>query len=89
MCSLGRFWNENNIKRTLAENHGQKRRTMEEESIQKMWLTYPEAQAYVGIGRTKLWETIGKGEIKVARVGRAVRISRESLDEFMQRQAQR
>ena len=62
---------------------------MEEESVQKMWLSYPVAQDYVGLGRTKLWEMIGAGEIKVARVGRAVRISRESLDEFMQRQAQR
>ena len=62
---------------------------MEEEPIRKMWFSYAEAQAYAGIGRTKLWETIGRGEIKVARVGRSVRISRESLDEFMQRQTQR
>lgn len=61
---------------------------MAQEAIQKMWLSYPEAQAYVGLGRTKLWEIIGAGEIKVARVGRAVRINRESLDEFMQRRTQ-
>ena len=62
---------------------------MEESSVQKMWLSYPEARTYAGLGKTKLWEMIGAGEIKAARVGKAVRISRESLDEFMQRRTQR
>ena len=62
---------------------------MEEESIQKMWFNYSEAQAYVGLGKTKLWELARLGEIRVARVGKSIRISRESLDEFMQRQTQR
>lgn len=61
---------------------------MEKESVQKMWMSYPEAQAYVGLGRTKLWELSRAGQIKVARVNRAVRISRTSLDELMERRTQ-
>jgi excisionase family DNA binding protein len=49
------------------------------------WLDYPAAQNYATLGRTKLWELISKGEIDAAKVGRAVRISRRSLDEYMRR----
>jgi excisionase family DNA binding protein len=58
---------------------------METEVVVKEWLTYPEAQRYAGLGRTKLWELVSSGEIRAARVGRAVRISRRSLDEYMER----
>ena len=47
------------------------------------WLTYPEAQRFSGLGRTKLWELICSGE--PAKVGRAVKINRRSLDEYMRR----
>ncbi len=49
------------------------------------WLSYPEAQQFSGLGRTKLWELISTGEVKAAKIGRAVRISRRSLDEYMER----
>jgi excisionase family DNA binding protein len=49
------------------------------------WLDYPSAQNYATLGRTKLWELISTGEIEAAKVGRAVRISRRSLDEYMWR----
>jgi excisionase family DNA binding protein len=49
------------------------------------WLSYPEAQRFSGLGRTKLWELISAGDVKAAKVGRAVRISRRSLDEYMER----
>lgn len=49
------------------------------------WLSYPEAQRFSGLGRTKLWELISSGDVKAAKVGRAVRISRRSLDEYMDR----
>ncbi len=57
---------------------------METEAIVKEWLTYPEAQQYASLGRTKLWELVSAGEIKAARVGRAVRINRHSLEAFME-----
>lgn len=54
---------------------------------EKAWLSYTEAQRFSGLGRTKLWELISTGEVKAAKVGRAVRISRRSLDEYMERSA--
>ena len=57
---------------------------METEVVVKEWLTYSEAQRYAGLGRTTLWQLVSSGELKAARVGRAVRLSRRSLDEFME-----
>jgi excisionase family DNA binding protein len=51
------------------------------------WLSYAEARELVGLGRTTLWKLAGVGEIEVARVGRAVRINRESLTAYMKRSA--
>ncbi len=51
------------------------------------WLSYSEAQRFSGLGRTKLWEIISRGDVQAAKVGRAVRISRRSLDEYMQASA--
>ena len=49
------------------------------------WLTYAEARQVTGLGRTKLWELCSSGEIRAARVGRAVRIKRASLGAYMER----
>jgi excisionase family DNA binding protein len=51
------------------------------------WLSYAEAAALVGLGRTTLWKLADAGEIEVARVGRARRISRRSLTAYMKRSA--
>jgi excisionase family DNA binding protein len=51
------------------------------------WISYAEAQRYSGLGRTKLWELLSTGEVEAAKVGRAVRINRESLEEYMKRHA--
>jgi len=48
------------------------------------WLSYPQAQKLTGLGRTTLWSLVSSGEIRAARVGRAVRINRRSLDEYME-----
>ena len=53
--------------------------------ITPAWLDYKQAEAYSSLSRTTLWELINRREIKAARVGRAVRIQRDSLDEFMER----
>jgi excisionase family DNA binding protein len=55
--------------------------------IEPMWVTYEEAQRLVGLGRTTLWRLVSAGEIKAARVGRAVRLNRRSLDEYLERHA--
>lgn len=49
------------------------------------WISYTEAQRYSGLGRTKLWEIVSSGDVEAAKIGRAVRISRRSLNEYMRR----
>lgn len=56
--------------------------------IVKEWLTYKEAEQLVGLSRTTLWKLISAGEIEHRKVGRAVRINRESLEVYMRRDAE-
>jgi excisionase family DNA binding protein len=51
------------------------------------WLTYAEAGELVGLSRGTLWKLVSMGEVEAARVGRAVRINRESLTAYMRRSA--
>ncbi|MGI8539011.1 MAG: helix-turn-helix domain-containing protein [Rubrobacteraceae bacterium] len=51
--------------------------------IVKQWLTYKEAEQLVGLSRTTLWVLISQKSIEYRRIGRAVRISRESLEGYM------
>jgi excisionase family DNA binding protein len=57
-------------------------------SPHREWITYEEATELVGLGRTTLWKLAGAREIEVARVGRAVRINRQSLTAYMKRSAE-
>jgi excisionase family DNA binding protein len=52
--------------------------------VEREWLSYKEAEAYSGLSRTTLWKLIGAREIKAARVGRAVRLSKRSLGKYME-----
>ena len=60
-------------------------KTDEKVVITPAWLDYKQAEAYSSLSRTTLWELINRRKIKAARVGRAVRIERDSLQEFMER----
>jgi excisionase family DNA binding protein len=51
------------------------------------WLTYAEAQQYASLGRTTLTALVTSGAVPAAKVGKAVRISKAGLDEFMRRSA--
>jgi len=59
----------------------------EQAGIVPLWLTYPEAQRLTGLGRTTLWTLVSTGQVKAAKIGRAVRISRLSLERFMEQHA--
>jgi len=48
------------------------------------WLDYKHAEAYSSLSRTTLWALINSQKIKAARIGRAVRIERDSLQKFME-----
>ena len=51
-------------------------------------MTYKQAEELSGLSRTTLWKLLSAGEIKAARVGRAVRINRRSLDGYLERAAE-
>ena len=58
-----------------------------EVGTEREWLTYAEAGQMVGLSRVTLWRLISAGDVGAARVGRAVRINRESLRAYMKRSA--
>ena len=51
------------------------------------WLSYRDAAAYCGLGRTTLTVLVTSGSIPAAKFGKAVRISKAGLDECMRRNA--
>jgi excisionase family DNA binding protein len=61
--------------------------TKHEEEPMGAWLTYDGASAYCSLGRTTLTSLVTSGAIPAAKVGKAVRISKAGLDEFMRRNA--
>ena len=61
----------------MSEDNGQS-------PITPAWLDYKQAEAYTSLSRTTLWQLINARKIKAARIGRAVRIERDSLQEFME-----
>jgi excisionase family DNA binding protein len=56
--------------------------------ITREWVTYKQAEEISGLSRTTLWKLLSAGEIKAARVGRAVRINRRSLEGYLERASQ-
>lgn len=58
---------------------------VETEAVRREWLNYREAAEFSGLGRTTLWTLASTGRVRAAKVGTAVRFSRESLQEFMER----
>ena len=52
--------------------------------ITPAWLNYKQAEAYSNLSRTTLWQLIRARKIRAARMGRAVRIERDSLQAFME-----
>ena len=57
------------------------------QQVKPEWLRYPEAERYSGLGRSTLWKLVKGGDVGAAKVGKAVRINRHSLDEYLERQA--
>jgi excisionase family DNA binding protein len=55
--------------------------------VTREWVTYRQAEEIAGLSRTTLRKLVDEGSVKVKRVGRAVRINRESLDAYMNDEA--
>ncbi len=56
---------------------------------QREWLTPGEVCELLQIGRTKLWELTSGGALPASKIGRLVRIHRDDVDSFMQRNRER
>ncbi len=56
------------------------------QEVVPQWLRFSDACRYSGLGRSTLTRLIGAGEIKAAKIGKAVRISRVSIDTYMEQQ---
>ena len=52
----------------------------------KLLLSIPEAASRVSLGRTKFLELVTNQEIKVVRIGRAVRVPTRELEAWAERQ---
>jgi excisionase family DNA binding protein len=48
-------------------------------------LRIPKAADRLGLGRSKFYELIASGEIETVRIGRAVRVPADALEDFVQR----
>ena len=51
--------------------------------IIREWVTYRQAEQISGLSRTTLRKLVDGEEIRIKRVGRAVRINRATLDAYM------
>jgi excisionase family DNA binding protein len=51
------------------------------------WLRVKDAERYAGLSRSTLAKLIASGEVEASKVGKALRVNRESLDEYMGRHA--
>ena len=52
--------------------------------VQPEWLRYSEAERYSGLGRSTLFKLVRSGEVRAAKIGKAVRLNRQSLDRYME-----
>ena len=59
-------------------------RNPQEDTPQRLLLRIPEVAETLGIGRTKKYELIATGELPTIRVGRAVRISVSTLQNWIE-----
>lgn len=49
------------------------------------WVTVAQAQEYLGVSRTKMWQLRKNHELKYAVHGKKVYILRKSIDEYIER----
>lgn len=61
---------------------------MHDEDQMEQWIDYAEAQRLTSLGRTTLSRIVNSEQVEAARVGRAVRIAKSSLMDFMRRAAE-
>jgi excisionase family DNA binding protein len=56
------------------------------EVSQSEWLNLKQIQQLLGIGRTKAYELVAKGELPAVRIGRCIRVNRKELEDWLRDQ---
>lgn len=57
--------------------------TKEVTNMEKELLTAREVQQILGLGLSKVYDMMARGELPTLRVGRLIRVPRQALDEWM------
>jgi len=50
--------------------------------VEPQWLSVKDLMTLTGLGRTKCYELIASGELEAIKVGRAVRVSKDNVEEW-------
>ena len=56
------------------------------ENVEREWISYREATALTGLSRGTIWKVIAAGQVQAAKVGKSVRINRQSLEQYLEEQ---
>jgi excisionase family DNA binding protein len=54
------------------------------ENVSQEWAGYLEAERFSGLSRTALRRLLRNGQLRAAKIGRATRIDKHSLEAFME-----
>ena len=57
--------------------------TATRQEVTPEWLRMNSAESYSGLGRSTLTRLISAGELRASKVGRSIRVSRASIDDYM------
>jgi excisionase family DNA binding protein len=57
---------------------------MEQAEIKPQYLNYRQAEELTGLSRQTVWRLIKSGDVRAFKVGRSVKIERQSLESYVQ-----
>jgi len=57
---------------------------MDQTEVKAEYLTYEQARQLTGLSRQTVWRAVKSGEVQAFKVGRSVKISRKSLEAYVQ-----
>jgi excisionase family DNA binding protein len=60
---------------------------METTTVERVYLTYDEAELFTGLHKTTIWRAVKAGVLKASGSGRGVRFSRDELRCWMESRA--
>jgi excisionase family DNA binding protein len=61
------------------------RRLVMTQKLEREWMSIKELMLITGLGRTKCYNLVASGELEALKVGRSIRVSRASYEEWTRR----